>query len=78
MYNHLALMEVAYFSFCRFDQTAKDEILAFLIGSALRYSAYAKVGLDNMFIHAIFCFILFRLILQLLTTCIAAEDFVVA
>ncbi|XP_075111294.1 uncharacterized protein At3g06530 isoform X2 [Nicotiana tabacum] len=32
----------------RFDQTAKDEILAFLIGSALRYSAYAKLKILSL------------------------------
>ncbi|XP_059305011.1 uncharacterized protein At3g06530 isoform X3 [Lycium ferocissimum] len=32
----------------RFDQTTKDEILAFLIGSALRFSAYAKLKILSL------------------------------
>ncbi|XP_060203327.1 uncharacterized protein At3g06530 isoform X2 [Lycium barbarum] len=32
----------------RFDQTTKDEIMAFLIGSALRFSAYAKLKILSL------------------------------
>lgn len=55
-FKHAGINGGCLFFFCRFEQTTKDDILGFLLDSAPRFSAYGKVGLLDMFIHAMFVF----------------------